>query len=437
MATPVQHPRLQAWGEGPDAGARSAAYVTLPGTVWRRDGIVHPAPGVSVSGDPSGVYHSALASLARRPNEAVSLSFRLPFCGAHCLSCDRDIHAAQARPSIDDYVSGVVQEMHQVATRIGAGRDVLQLHMGGGRANELSESQLARLVQAVHDNFRLPADAQMSADCDPRRVGWAQLELMRRLGFRRINFSVLDFDTQVQRAIGRMQSPALVQDVCELARASRIETIELEIMVGLPRQTERTWEASLRTLMAMAPDRVTLVRYRHRPGQAPGQAAIDTEHLPDAQQCQALAAQATALLGAEGYRWIGAEQFVLETDELWNALLQGRLRRSAISYTAMPAAAVLGFGVGAVGEIEGHTFRNEPFLPRWRDAVRSGRLPVVGADDETAHRSHQRVEAERLLYGEVLPAAAARSTISDAYRWFALAGAGRPGLPVNGPTPGN
>lgn len=421
MAPNVQRPHLHGGGLGHDAAARSAAFVPMPGLVWRRGSAVRMPAGHVAEVDTSAHYERALGHLAQRPAEAVSLSLGLPFCGAHCLCCDRDIHAAQGRHAIDDYVDGIVEEMGLVAARIGAGRDVLQMHLGGGMANELSESQLDRLVQAVQRSFHLPADAEISADCDPRRVGRAQLELMRQLGFRRICFSVLDLDRTVQRAIGRMQSQALVADVCELARAAHIELVELEVMVGLPHQTADSWASSVGQLVAMAPDRVTLVCYRHRPTLAPGQAVIDEDALPDAQQCRDLASIATDRLEGEGYRWIGAEQFVLETDELWAALVQGRLRRSAISYTAMPAAAVLGFGVGSVSEIDACKFRNEPSLPAWRSAVRGGRLPVVCTHAETPRDTRQRLEVESLFYGEVLPAAAARSAIADAYRGFPYA----------------
>jgi oxygen-independent coproporphyrinogen III oxidase len=354
-------------------------------------------------------YRQALQALAERPDEAISLDFTLPFCAAHCLCCDRDILAAQPEEVIDDYVDGLIEETRTVAERIGGQRDVLQLHLGGGSASELEEVQLARLVQAVRDAWRLPADAEMSIDCDPRRVGWMQMQLLRSLGFTRVTFGVLDLDPRVQQAIGRRHSVALIDDVCEVARSCGMECVSLELMIGLPHQCVASWRDTLRRLVAMAPDRITLGCYRHRPQQAPGQYAIDVDALPEEDECRALVALTAELLREAGYGWIGANQFVLETDELAVAHSQGRLRHSRICYTTTPPSALLAQGVAAVGEIDGHVFTNSASMAAWRQAVRAGRSAVARALPMTPWRAQVRAAQQRLLCHLELP----RSMLSD------------------------
>jgi oxygen-independent coproporphyrinogen-3 oxidase len=332
-------------------------------------------------------YRHALEALAQRPDEAISLSYTLPFCAAHCLCCDRDIRAAQPVEVIDDYVEGLIEETRAIAERVGKGRDVLQLHLGGGSATELEELQLMRLVQAVRDVWQLPSDSEMSIECDPRRVGWMQMQLLRSLGFTRVNFGVLDLDPRVQQAIGRRHSVALIDDACEVARSCGMEYVNLELMIGLPYQCEMSWRDTLRRLVAMAPDRISLPRYRHRPQHAPGQFAIDVDTLPDEDACRALLALAADVLRETGYRWIGADYFVLETDELAVAQDQGRLRRSLVSYTATPRSALLAQGVAAVGQIDDVLCWNSASMPAWLQAVRNGRSPVVRAEQ------HQPVQA--------------------------------------------
>ncbi len=360
-------------------------------------------------------YRRALDGLARRTEDAVSLSMKLPFCAAHCWCCDRDVSAAQPVAVIDDYLGGLIDEIALVARRIGSGRDVLQLHLGGGTATELGSSQFVRLMDALQAAFRLPADAEMSVECDPRRVHRGQLELLRALGFRQIGFGVLDLDAEVQRAIGRCHSVALLDDVCDQARASGIACIDLKVMLGLPHQTEPRWRATLDRLLAMAPDRVTLSHYRHQPVRAPAQHAIDAGALPDAAQCRALAGLTAELLCEAGYRWIGADQFVLESDPLWLAREQGRLRRSLISHTATAATAIVGLGVGAVGEIDGSVFWNETATPRWRDTLRSGRLPVAQAQLATPREIQRRRAVEQLLCGLELSASTVQGGLEAAY----------------------
>lgn len=401
-------------------GCPAAAVTEGSAAVRRKAWQLQPDPGpaqpVAVALPPEPASHRlALEALAQRPDEAVSLAFALPFCAAHCLCCDRDIHAAQPDEVIADYVTGLIEETRTLSQRIGVGRDVLQLHLGGGSASELEEAQLARLVHAVRESWRLPADAEMSIDCDPRRVGWMQLQLLSELGFSRINFGVLDLDLKVQMAIGRRHSVALIDDACELARSCGIGCINLQLMIGLPHQCAASWRDTLRRVIAIAPDRITLACYRHRPQQAPGQYAIDADALPQDDECRALMALTAELLADAGYLWIGADQFVLETDVLAEARSQGRLRHSLISYTAMPPSALLAHGVAAAGELDGQRFSNTTSMPAWRQAVRGGRLPVVQAQPTTPWLAQLRQAQQQLLCSLELPRSMLRDELQPAY----------------------
>lgn len=371
--------------------------------------------------DPEGGhYRQALDTLASRPAEPIGLSLRLPFCAVHCLCCDRDIHAAPSESQLDDYVASLVREIHTLADRLGARREVLQLQLGGGSVNLLDESQLAQLVHALRQRWSLPADAELAADCDARRAGWGQLRLLRGLGFRQLSFGVLDLDPAVQRACGRLQSAALIDDVCGIARACGIEGITLGLMIGLPMQTEERWRSTLQAIVAIAPDRVTLTRYRHRPEQVPGQNAIDADALPDDSLCRTLTAMTGQVLCAVGYRWIGADHFVLDGDPLSQALDHDRLRRNLIGYTATPPMPLLGLGVGAIGELDGGIFCNERALPRWREAVGAGRLAVSECRPGNAQQLRRRAAIEHLLCRLELPSAALQGGLEDWYQQLAV-----------------
>lgn len=320
---------------------------------------------------------SALAALAARPTEALALSMHAPFCHVRCLCCARTVLAAQPGAVIADHVDGLAEEIALLARHIGGTREVLAWHLGGGTADELSQAQLARLVQAVQDCWSLPAEAELSLDADPRQLGETGLLGWRALGFRELRLRVFDLDDQVQQAIGRHHSTALVDDVCDCARRSGFECIEIDLVAGLPRQTAARWAHTLDAVVGLAPDRVGLRFYRHRPQTAPVQCGIDADSLPDAQACAGLAELAAQRLGEAGYRRVHAGCYVLEGDPLAAAAAQGRLRRSPVGCSAAAVGAVLAVGPGAIGELDGCVLGNEPDPARWRAAVRAGRLPVV------------------------------------------------------------
>lgn len=414
-----------------DAGVvRDVAPDSRPATTAARVGD-HPHPSARTAPDPpprsaAWLYAATLEALAARADADVSLSLAVPFCATRCLCCDRDIHTAQPGEVIDTYVDTMVEEIRMLTARLGGRRDVRQFHVGAGTATELGESHLARLVEAVERSWRLPADAEISAECDVRRVSERKLRLMRGLGFRHLVFGLFDLDPAVQRAIGRIQSQALVDDACELARGAGFETITLELMVGLPHQAETRWQATLLRLLALAPDRVRLARYRHRPELIPAQHGIDRWALPTPADGEHLAMQAADMLCEAGYRWIGTDLFVLPADPLAQAFEAGQLHRSLISFTATPPVPLLGVGVSATGDIDGHLFRNAPSLAGWRTAIMSGSLAVTQARLAEGLDAQRRRAAEQMLCSLQLAAATVRGGLEDAYA--RIAGHAREGL---------
>ncbi len=397
---------------------------TRPNADKRTSGDAHLLPFWKVGGAHSvsvarEAYSHALEALEKRPQAAVALSVSIPFCASHCLCCDRDIHAAQANAVVEDYVETLIAEFETLARQVGGRRDIWQLHLGGGSATELDESHLARLIHALERHWRLPADAEVSVECDPRRVSERKLQLLDALGFGHIIFEIFDLNPAVQRAIGRLQSKALIDDACDMARRAGFETITLEVMAGLPEQAPTVWQATIQRLLELAPDRVRVGRYQHRPDRSPGQFAIDARNLPSPAESESLVAQAADMLCEAGYRWLGTDLFVLETDRLAQAFDTGELRRNLLSFSHRPPAPTLALGMGAASEIDGHIFRNDTSLGGWRAAVRSGTLPVGQAQLARQDMMRRRKAAERMLCSLEFPAALAREGLESAYQRIA------------------
>lgn len=404
-----------AWGLHRSSAARPQAV----GAALRAWLAAAVAPGPLAA--EQGRHAQALVALAGRTEEALSVDVALPFCASHCLCCERQVHVAQPAAVLDAYVADLVEEMAGLARVLGPGREVLRLHLGGGTANELSEAQLSQVVDGIERHCRLPAEALLSADCDPRRIGWVQLHALRGLGFRELTFGVLDLDAAVQAAIGRSHTPQLLGDVCDMARESGIGCIELRLMVGLPRQSAEGWRRTLRQVLALAPDRISIGRYHHQPALVAGQRDIDEGELPDAAQTRALVCVTAEVLGEAGYRWLGADHFVLESDELAQAAEAGRLRFGLGGYSALPPLPQLGLGVGAVSDIDGRLFWNEAALALWHERVRAGESPVVHAAVPDAAALKRRAAVEQLLCKLhcALPA-----DMADAARWAPLVAEG-------------
>lgn len=416
MRVPV--PIVNAGGTAPRgaSGGRQAGlrWVAAPsaGPLGHASWAAPPEP-------PAVLHRRLLADLAAQDAAFLGLSVALPFCAVRCLCCDRDVAAGQPPEVLDRYLRTLCQEIDQLGAQVGGGRDLLHLHLGGGSANLFSESDLVALMHTLRRHWRLPGDAELSVQCDPRRVGWVQLELLRGLGFGEVQFGVLDLDPQVQRAIGRLHSVALIDDACGLARACGIDTVHLGLVVGLPAQTLASWRTTLQQVIAMAPGRITLERYRHQPWRASGQCAIDPQRLPDPALVQALLALAGEMLGAVGYRWLGAGLFVLEDDALSLAADDGQLRVSLVGHTAQPPMPLLGVGRGAVSDLDGCLFWNHASTAAWQADLDHGQLPVALAWQPDARARRRRAAAEHLLCHQQLPAALLDGDLAPLYQALA------------------
>jgi oxygen-independent coproporphyrinogen-3 oxidase len=235
-----------------------------------------------------------------------------------------------------------------------------------------------------------------------------QLDLLRNLGFSRISFGMADPDPAVQGAAGRLQSLALMRDVFAMSRAVGFDSVELDFVCGLPAQSIDSVARSVDDIIALGPDRITCLRYRHTPSRWWNQCAIDREHLPGADETDALFARATTALTAAGYQWLGADRFVLDTDPLVLAREQGGLRRNALGFHALPVSHLLAFGHGRISDVAGTLARNDPNLAGWQRAVETGRLPVVAGCRRSGDEMRRHAVIDSLLCSLCVPAALAR-----------------------------
>lgn len=384
-----------------------------------------PGCGARAVDAPHQLQQRLLADLAADADTMIGLGLSLPFCAMHCLCCERDIQAGRPPELLLSYAQHLGHEIGLLAAQIGNRHELMQLHLGGGSANLLPPAALAQLMHVLRGAWRIPDDAELTIECDPRRTGAGQMDLLRGLGFSEVLFGVFDLAPAVQRAIGRLQSAALLDDACAVARDSGIARVHLELMVGLPEQTTAGWHHTLQQVIAMAPARISLRRYRHRPGLAPGQCTIDAHALPDAAAVRDLVALSAEDLGAVGYRWLGAELFVLEDDPLSLAADDGGLGVGMHGHTAWPAMPTLGLGRGAASDVDGSLLWNQPRPEAWMADVAGGRLPLAQAWRADRRARRRRAAAAHLLCQQQLPADLLDDDLAPVYA--ALAAQAPPG----------
>lgn len=315
------------------------------------------------------------ASVGGRP--PLSLYVHIPFCESVCYYCACNKVVTRDHGRTEPYLAALEQEMALHVAQLGTGHSVSQLHLGGGTPTFLTDEELDRLLGALRRNFKIAAGAEMSIEVDPRTVTRERLQHLAKLGFNRLSFGVQDFDPDVQKAVHRVQPFEAVRDLMEAAREIGFESINVDLIYGLPKQNPESFARTVAQVSSLRPDRIALYAYAHLPQRFKPQRRISPVDLPPPNHRVGMLSEAMASFQREGYVYIGMDHFALPDDALAVAKRQGRLHRNFQGYSTQPDCDLVALGVSAIGHIGATYSQNAKTLPEYYDALRQGQLPIA------------------------------------------------------------
>ena len=321
-------------------------------------------------------YLARLTEASTHMDEPLSLYIHLPFCAERCHYCGCTMIATRSHDIATRYLGYLERELAMLAQHVGPRRHVVQHHWGGGTPTYLSPAEIARLHEFISSNFDVDRGAEQAIEIDPRVTTREQLSLLRSLGFNRLSMGVQDFNPAVQEAIGRRQSETATRELYAFARTLRFDSINLDLIYGLPRQTRETFAATLRSVVEMAPDRIAVYSYAHVPWLRPHQKLIDVSALPGPALKFDLIGAAIDAFEAAGYVSIGMDHFARRDDDLAKAMAERRLHRNFMGYTTRPATDMVGVGLSAIGDLRGAYAQNAKKLTTYYAALDADRFPI-------------------------------------------------------------
>jgi len=322
-------------------------------------------------------YRERLNVAAERSDEPLSMYVHLPFCEERCTFCGCSVVISPRRGPEEAYLEAVEQELEMLASTLGSRKTLSQLHWGGGTPTYLSPTQCEKLFAAITSRFPLTTDAEVALEIDPCVTSMEHLATLRRLGFNRLSMGLQDIDPAVQAAVQRVQPLALTREHVEEARRLGFSSVNIDLIYGLPLQTEAGFRNTVRTVIEeLAPDRVACFSYAHVPWIKPHQKALDEAAMPTGWEKFRLFLAAAEEFTSAGYRFVGFDHFARPDDELARAMNEDRVHRNFMGYTVMPASDQVGVGVTSIGDIGGAYVANNKRLRRYEEAVAAGRLPV-------------------------------------------------------------
>jgi oxygen-independent coproporphyrinogen-3 oxidase len=332
------------------------------------------APEWSEQIGPADLANALQAAGAQGPKAPLSLYVHIPFCKERCTFCGCNVVIARNQHTADRYIAMLAREMDSVVQPLGERTTLSQVHYGGGTPTFLDEKQLTSLWQSITRRFSIAPDAEVAVEVDPVVTTRGQLALLRSFGFNRISLGVQDLDPKVQKAIDRIQTEEETRSVLEYARGLGYGGINVDLIYGLPYQTQESWSATLQKVIAMRPDRAAVYGFAYVPEQRTNQKRLPVAGIPRGAAKLDLFRTAWEAFSGAGYRPIGMDHFALPDDELAKAQERRTLTRNFQGYTVKAAGDVVAIGASAISDVSGLYAQNARGLPHYYAAIGEGRL---------------------------------------------------------------
>jgi len=310
--------------------------------------------------------------------EGYSIYIHLPFCESLCTYCACNKKITTNHSVEEKYINAVLKEWELYKDLMGESKMPLiqSIHLGGGTPTFFSPNNLEKLIKGILKDGLLTKDVDFSIEGHPNNTTIEHLQVLYNLGFKRISYGVQDLDPVVQNAINRFQPLQNVLKATEEARKIGFESVNFDLIYGLPFQTLEGMKHTIQETIKLKPDRVAFYSYAHVPWKQKVQRLFDERDLPEATLKSALYFTGKKMFLDAGYVDIGMDHFSLPTDQLFMAREEGRLHRNFMGYTDIKSAALIGLGVSAISDIGGGYAQNYKEIESYYRAIEQDELPV-------------------------------------------------------------
>lgn len=306
----------------------------------------------------------------------LSLYFHLPFCDTLCYFCGCNMIITRNRSRVNEYVQYVKNEIDILRPYLLPDRKVSQLHWGGGTPTHLTPDEIKDLISYIKESFEFTDNAEEGCEIDPRGLFKEHLEALRNGGINRISMGVQDFNEKVQKSVNRIQPEDMTRKVVDWVRELGFESINLDLIYGLPFQTVKTFQDTVEKIIDISPDRIAVFNYAHVPWMKKHMALIRPEDLPVPEVKLEILKMTIEKLTSAGYDFIGMDHFAKPEDELSIALKEKKLYRNFQGYSTNAGADLYAFGITGISQLHNVYAQNLKTEKEYYASIDAGELPV-------------------------------------------------------------
>jgi len=251
----------------------------------------------------------------------LSLYLHFPWCVAKCPYCDFNSHALSGELPAADYVSALIVELDQQPQAVKQ-RPLESVFMGGGTPSLFPPEEMKRLLDAVHSQFTLAQDCEVTMEANPGVLEHAALGGYRSAGINRLSLGVQSFSDSALKKLGRVHNSTDAYDAFTEAREAGFDNINIDIMYALPGQTAADAQRDIGRATELGPEHISCYHLTLEPNTVfysrPPAALPDGEQSWEIQQAAAVALKSAGYRNYEVSAWARPNRHSRHNLNYWN-----------------------------------------------------------------------------------------------------------------------
>ncbi len=342
---------------------RYTSYPTVP--YWEKESINNEK------------WKQAVIETFKKENNELSIYIHLPFCENLCTFCACNKRITTNHKVEEPYLAAVLKEWEMYRSMLPAEPVIREIHLGGGTPTFFSPENLVKLIKGITKNSIVSPNHEFSIEVHPNFTSEEHLAQLATVGFNRISLGVQDFDPKVQFVINRVQSFEITKEVVEWARKHGYNSINFDLIYGLPKQTVESIDFTIKKIKELKPDRIAFYSYAFVPWKSKGQRRYTKDDLPTANDKWKMYQLGKTLLTDQGYKAIGMDHFALPNDKLFDAVSNGTMHRNFMGYTSTQSKLIIALGASSISDAWTAFAQNEENVEEYQEKIAQGNLPVV------------------------------------------------------------
>lgn len=321
-------------------------------------------------------WKKAVVETFKKENGELCIYIHLPFCENLCTFCACNKRITTNHKVEEPYLVTVLKEWEMYRAMLPSEPTIKEIHLGGGTPTFFSPENLVKLIKGITKNSKVSADHEFSIEVHPNYTTEEHLKQLADVGFNRISLGVQDFDPAVQYVINRIQSYEKTKEVVDWARKHGYNSINVDLIYGLPKQTVESIDFTITKIKDLIPDRIAFYSYAFVPWKSKAQRRYTKEDLPQANEKWKMYQLGKKMLTEQGYNAIGMDHFALPNDKLFDAVSNGAMHRNFMGYTTTQSKLIIALGASSISDAWNAFLQNEEEVEEYQEKISHGQLPI-------------------------------------------------------------